>query len=115
LRRTGEKAKLFRCRKCGYETTENATRFAQHILKCSKSTEEDRLVASEHEALTEKRRQMRKAKRKQTEDSEPEDGSAGEAGPSVTLPSLPLERTIEANPLGSSFGLGGETFDSPTP
>eukprot|EP00873_Tetraselmis_striata_P000385 jgi/Tetstr1/420649/TSEL_011737.t1 len=43
--RSGEKAKLFRCKRCGHETTENATRFAQHILKCESATDDDKTIA----------------------------------------------------------------------
>ena len=75
--RPGEKAKLFRCMRCGHETTENATRFAQHILKCERATDEDRSIASGHEAFTEKRRQTRKAKQRQ----EVERQQAGTASP----------------------------------
>jgi len=60
--RSGEKAKLFRCKRCGHETTENATRFAQHILKCGSATDDDRTIAHEHQALTAKRREMRQAR-----------------------------------------------------
>mmetsp|Transcript_23651 Transcript_23651/g.65600 ORF Transcript_23651/g.65600 Transcript_23651/m.65600 type:complete len:611 (+) Transcript_23651:236-2068(+) len=96
--REGEKARLFRCRRCGHETTENATRFAQHILKCDKANEEDRSIAQEHEALTEKRRQMRKAK---------------QAGADASLASMELRlgtpETAETSDRSGSVSHGSDT------
>ena len=49
-------------------TTENATRFAQHVaFKCERATEVDRSIAIDHAALTGKRREKRVARQTQAE------------------------------------------------
>uniref|UniRef100_A0A7S1SVT1 Uncharacterized protein n=1 Tax=Tetraselmis chuii TaxID=63592 RepID=A0A7S1SVT1_9CHLO len=113
LRRSGEKAKLFRCKRCGHETTENATRFAQHILKCEEATTLDRAVASEHQQLTAKRREMRQAKH---------GGPGGVAvkaevreareGPNSSSSVPSTEKAGSAGRLGSSTSINGSVDDT---
>ena len=42
------RSRVWACVRCGWQLVENATRFAKHITRCPKATDEDRRVALDH-------------------------------------------------------------------
>jgi len=106
--RDGEKARLFRCLRCRFETTENATRFARHILKCPSATEKDRAVAQDHEALTKRRREMR------LRQPLPPEAPDADSTPQIEENSSPHGDSVAA-PGSKSSSRGGSSVDERLP
>eukprot|EP00873_Tetraselmis_striata_P012805 jgi/Tetstr1/433069/TSEL_022403.t2 len=110
--RSGEKTKLFRCKRCGHECTENATRFSQHILKCDSATEEDKAIAQEHQSLTAKRRGKRQARQSDaaSEDLQTEPVVKAEPYPKARCP-MPAEARHGILDLGELDWFVDEGFE----